>query len=75
MIRLRESNKWVEDLYPNRLPSKDNPGVLGASPVLLSLKRWKEVLLSPGLAQIYEVLCRTVYRRYLLWKSPLLVNA
>ena len=70
MIRLRESNQWVEELYPNSLPPRDNPGILGASPLLRTLKRWKEVLLSPGLAQIYEVLCRTFYRRYLLWKSP-----
>ena len=70
MIRLRESNQCVEELYPNSLPPRDNPGILGASPLLPTLKRWKEVLLSPGLAQIYEVLCRTFYRRYLLWKSP-----
>ncbi len=70
ITRLRESNKWVEELYPNSLPVKDNPGVLGGSPVLRTLKRWKEGLLSPGLAQIYEVMCRMLYRRYLLWKSP-----
>ncbi len=70
MLRLRASNRWVEELYPNSLPAKTNPGILARSPVLRILKRCKEVLLSAGLAQVYEALCRTLYRRYLLWKSP-----
>ena len=70
MMRLRASNMWVEELYPNSLPAKDNPGILAVSPVLCTLKRCKEVVLSTGLAQVYEAVCRTLYRRYLLWKSP-----
>ena len=70
MMRLRASNMWVEELYPNSLPAKDNPGILATSPRLRTLKRCKEVFLSAGLAQVYEAVCRTLYRRYLLWKSP-----
>ena len=70
MMRLRASNLWVEELYPNSLPAKHNPGILATSPALLTLKRCKEVLLSAGLAQVYEAVCRTLYRRYLLWKFP-----
>ncbi len=70
MKRLRTSNKWVEDIYPNSLPLKDTTESIGVSGVLLALKRWEEVVLSLGLAAIYEILCRTLYRRYLLWKSP-----
>ena len=62
MMRLRAANLWVEELYPNSLPAKDNPGILAGSPVLSTLKRCKEVLLSVGLAQIYEAVCRTLYR-------------
>ena len=70
MMRLRTSNLWVEELYPNSLPAKDNPGILATSPLLRTLKRCQEVLLSAGLAQVYEAVCRTLYRRYLIRKSP-----
>ncbi len=70
MEKLFDANKWIKDMYSNSFPIKTKIDGFDPSPWATRLKKWKEIVLSAGPAQFYEMLCRWTYRRYLLWKSP-----
>ncbi|HLV02603.1 MAG TPA: hypothetical protein VKZ59_15130 [Acidobacteriota bacterium] len=69
-----EANPAVRKVYPNAFPTTGEPSYTPGW-FAASAKTVLELLLCFGLGQIFEVLCRSLYRRYLLgrsaaWSSP-----